>query len=284
MGSSTGQICRVVISITEERLVEILRNAGQQLKYMRIRAGFTQKNYARQAWCSEKTYQRIESGSRKSGPKSPSFPDLIQAFYTFGGTDQDAAILFGKHAPKKVTDGHSAAYDDSELHVKRLKQYVSETKGRRDFSFYFASPDFEEGGELSRLQVAFTGIEHNSYVGGDATLGNLTYECKLVSPPESNYTFIYFACAQEIVDRALFILPYKKEKKFYSGLGVMISISNDDQRCPMVQKFAALRDPMIVDDLANWLRVEPLGSEYVMRFPRLSDQNMRFMKTVRKRK
>lgn len=264
-------------------LREIGKRSGKHLKRMREKAGFTQNQITndeenkKSGFPSLTTYKDMERGHIET-----SFETFIQMFHRFEGTDRDAAVLFGNRESDPYVN---YSHDDSPGHIARLNKFV-----RQKYCIYFV----DEMDVPKEMKIQFTNIVNSSYVQGTAKIGRkYAYDCKLLSPVNSDYVFIYFTSTTSLVDRALFIMPeipwvISRVKK---AIGMMLSISTDGQNCPTTQLYALVHDIYEKPDLEMLKQHLILNgastSEYMMRIPDLMDRNKHFAKNmlfVRKQK
>lgn len=252
---------------SEEELDEIKEQIKKQLKEMRTRANLTQNDIEEKcSCCSARTYQKMESGN--IGVRYESF---LEVFRLFQGTDHDAAILFGNHPSGLYL---SSDQDGSACHLARLNKFTHQSYTIN----YVDSMD-----KMKHMKIKFGDIIDNTFVYGTAMIGRkYKYECKLVSPVNSSYVFLYLTSSTSLVDRALLVLPEIEliVEKFKRGIGIMMSISIDRQQCPTTQKFVMLhnsykgiRDEEILPYLV--VKREQI-SKYMFRIPDLKGINSRF--------
>lgn len=245
---------------------------GLHLRKMRLRSLYTQDAVTndeldtKHGFPSLSTYKSMENGDTKS-----SFTFYLQLFHLFHGTDRDAAILFGNRDSETFVD---ESHDDSQAHIARLKKFAYQK-----YTIYLV----DEMDAIKEMKLSFGNIINYSYVQGNAKIGRkYTYDCKLVSPVNSPYVFIYFTSTTSMVDRALFILPEIEWiiGKFKRGLGLMISISTDHQRCPTIQMFVMLHALYKKPDLEEIKKYIVLRdsqvSTYMMRVQDLKSRNIKF--------
>ena len=245
---------------------------GQHLKQMRNRAGYTQEAVtndelnSKHGFPSLSTYKSMESGDVKS-----SFYFYLQMFHLFHGTDRDAAILFCNRESEPFVDG---GHDNSPAHIARLKKFAYQK-----YTVLFV----DEMDNPKRMRLSFGNIINSSYVQGCAKIGKkYTYDCKLVSPVNSAYVFIYFTSTTSLIDRAFFVLPEIEwiTGVFKRGVGLMISISTDQQRCPTSQLFVMLhsmyKEPDFTEIKKHLVLRSSQMSLYMMRVQDLKQRNIKF--------
>lgn len=252
------------------------KEVGQHLKRMRTRAGYTQEAVTNDEMNSKhgfpglSTYKTMESGDVKS-----SFAFYLQMFHLFHGTDRDAAILFGNRESEPFVD---TSHDNSPAHIARLKKFTYQ-----NYTVIFVN----EMDEPKLMNLCFGNIINSSYVQGNAKIGRkYTYDCKLVSPVNSPYVFIYFTSTTSLVDRAFFVLPEIEwiTGRFKRGVGLMISISTDQQRCPTSQLFVMIHKiykmPEFDEIKKHLVLKNSQMSTYMMRLQDLKSRNIRFNDSV----
>lgn len=238
-----------------------LKHAGEKIKNLRTGKKLSQKNVADGIGVSLRTYQKVESGEI-----STSFINVLAALEYLEACDIDFLNACGYDSP-------ATSHDASDNHKLRLSQYCNES-----YSFYYVNPITEKP---RRIKVKFYDITGYSYVYGEGTLDDETkYECKLISPPSGSYTYLYFTSVSTVVDRALFILPYNEsDKVFGAGQGVMISISNQEPRSPVFQRFLVMNDVYGETDneddsyLQRELLIGGTITDYIVKFPKLGDES-----------
>lgn len=241
-----------------------IKKAGEYISEIRTNKGLTQEAAADLTGIGYRTIQNIESGRSRT-----SFLNILTLIQSFGCSDTDVLILCG------FLDNRAGyTHDASEQHKIRLRKYRCQ-----DYGFYYVNAVTER---LQRFSVKLGEIVGHSYVDGIGRLGEYTYGCKLISPPDGDYTYLYFSSSSP-VDRALFILPHHiMDNVFMAGIGIMISISNDDPRSPAFQKFAIVNDACaqykILDDDGIIARLKIKGpiSDYTIRFPMLISESKAF--------
>lgn len=252
---------------SEEELDEIKEQIKKQLKEMRRRSGLTQNDIEEKcSCCSARTYQKMESGN--IGVRFESF---LEIFRLLQGTDHDAAILFGNHPSGLFLNSDQ---DNSASHMARLNKFT-----HQQYTIYYV--DYMD--RMKHLRIKFEDVIDNTFVHGKALIGKkYKYECKLISPVNSRYVFLYLISTTSLVDRALLILPEIDliVDKFKRGIGIMMSISIDKLQCPTTQKFVMLnnsykgiKDEMITPHLV--VKREKI-SKYMFRIPDLMEINTRF--------
>lgn len=252
---------------SEEELNEIKGQIKNQLKSMRTRSGLTQNDIEDKcSCCSARTYQKMETGN--IGVRFESF---LEVFRLFQGTDHDAAVLFGNHPSGSFL---ASDQDDSACHLARLNKFTHQ-------KYTICYVDFMD--KMKYMKIKFGDIIDNTFVHGTAVIGRkYKYECKLVSPANSRYVFIYLTSATSLVDKALLVLPEVElvVDKFKRGIGIMMSISIDRQQCPTTQKFVMLHESynnIKGETIAPYLVVKREQiSKYMFRVPDLKEINSRF--------
>lgn len=260
----------------EQGLKQKGESVGQHLKRMRIRAGYTQEVVtndemdSKHGFPSLSTYKTMEGGDVKS-----SYAFYLQMFHLFHGTDRDAAILFGNRESEPFVE---AGHDNSPAHIARLKKFAYQ-----NYTVLFV----DEMDEPKRMKLSFGNIINSSFVQGNAKIGKrYTYDCKLVSPVNSPYVFIYFTSTTSLVDRAFFVLPEIEwvTSRFKKGVGLMISISTDQQRCPTAQLFIMLhsvyKEPEFAVIKKHLVLRSSQTSTYMMRVQDLKSRNSKFVNSV----
>lgn len=268
----TGEISPVY---DKDALTEIGIKTGKHLRKMRLRAGYTQGQITndeenhKPGFPSLTTYKDMERGHIAT-----SFETFIQMFHQFHGTDRDAAVLFGNREPGQYVN---YSHDSSPGHIARLHKFV-----RQKYSVLFV----DEMDNSKVMTLRFTDIVNNSFVQGTASIGKYSYDCKLLSPVNSEYVFIYFTSTTSMVDRALFVMPEIRwvTGRIKRGIGLMMSISTDGQNCPTIQLFALIHDvyempsfEMLKEHLS--MKTAP-SSEYMIRVPDLLKRNVDFVKKL----
>ena len=243
---------------------EQLRRAG--IHFQKVRKEKLQKTQieaANIAGIGYRTLQSIESGS-----SSTSFYNILKVLHGFGCSDIDALTICG-YLDYDFGDSH----DPSEPHRKRLERYATE-----QYSFYFVNAVNEK---IQRLSVELGEIIGYSYVGGTGQLNKQHYGCKLISPPDGDYTYLYFSSSSPLVDRAIFVLPYHADEiVFGAGTGIMLSISNETPRSPTLQRFIVINNRLGYTDnandtyLLNSLKLKSVVSDYALRFPQLGTESI----------
>lgn len=243
---------------------EQLRRAGthfQKVRKEKLRA--TQIEAANIVGIGYRTLQNIESGI-----SSTSFYNILKVLQGFGCSDLDVLTICGY-----LDYDLGASHDPSEPHRKRLDRYATE-----HYSFYFVNAVTEK---IQRLTVELGEIIGYSYVGGTGKINEQQYGCKLISPPDGEYTYLYFSSSLPLVDRAVFVLPYHaNEIIFGAGTGIMLSISNEAPRSPTVQRFIVINDRLGHTDnssdtyLLNNLKLKSVVSDYAFRFPQLITESI----------
>lgn len=267
----------------KKALREIGMQSGRHLKKMRERAGFTQNQITndeenhKPGFPSLTTYKDMEKGHIET-----SFETFIQLFHRFQGTDRDAAVLFGNRESEPFME---YSHDSSPGHMVRLNKFV-----RQRYSVLYA----DERERIKTMTIKFTNIINSSYVQGTAKVGRkYSYDCKLLSPVNSDYVFIYMTSTTSLVDRALLITPEIPwvTGRIKKGIGLMLSISADEQYCPTTQLFALLHEIYEIPDseaLKKHLMLNNYpSSKYMMRVTDLLNRNKAFvneMPLIRKKK
>lgn len=243
---------------------------GSHLRRMRERNKMTQSNVGNAIQnASERTYQNMERGDVNA-----KFASFIEVFRLFGGTDRDAAILFGNRDSEDYVDD---ANDPSPAHLARLNKFTNQ----KYTIFYYDMMD-----KMKQMKISFGDIVEDSYVQGTAKINDkYTYDCKLISPANSHYVFLYLTSTTALIDRAFMMLPEIEQVvcKFKRGIGVMMSISIDNKLCPTTQKFIMLNNIYKIPDkkeLATYLELGNAKSDYMLRFPDLRDANDSFVKRL----
>lgn len=251
---------------------EINSRVGLHLKKMREREKWTQEQVSGVLIrVGGRTYQKMESGQTDT-----SFDAFIEVFHLLQGTDRDAAILFGNRESEIFID---ESHDGSPSHIARLEKFAFQK-----YTVFFV----DEMDHMKRMNLDFKNVINNSYVQGTAKIGRkYTYDCKLVSPVNSKYIFIYFTSTTSLVDRAFFILPEIEwvVGRFKRGIGIMISISTDTKRCPTLQLFALIHKCYISPDeeeLKQFLALKRAQvSKYMLRVSDLKDRNVEFVNKLK---
>lgn len=252
---------------SEEELNEIKKQIKTHLKAMRGRTNLTQNDVNKKlSRCSGRTYQKMETGNI-----GVHFESFLEVFRLFQGTDRDAAILFGNHPSGLFLDSDR---DNSDCHMARLSKFTMQ-----NYTVYYV----DAMDKMKRLKIKFGDIIDNTFVQGTAVIGRkYTYECKLISPVNSRYVFLYLTSTTSLVDRALLILPEIElvVEKFKRGIGIMMSISIDEQQCPTTQKFAILHNSykgIREEEIAPHLVIKREKiSKYMFRIADLMSINTRF--------
>ena len=254
--------------LSEEQWDGIHKGIKNHLKYMRLRAGFSSQQDVKDI-ASYNTYRNMETGKE---PAKTSFRTFIEAFHLFHGTDRDAAVLFGNHESYEYV---ATDHNPSEQHMQRLKVYQN-----NKYNMYFV--DTQDA--VKAFSVDFKDIINYTYVAAEGKFANnYCYDGKLLSPDNSEYTYIYFTCTNGLIDKALFIIPYVPQvlHEFKMGIGVMLSIAVNYPRCPEFKLFFMMSDNMERPEdefiKKHLIMKTAAHSKYMVRVPNLMDRNRMLM-------
>lgn len=263
--------------LRQDELDQHSRNAGEHLRKMREREHFTREmvtsnpdNADQNPLPSLSTLKSMENGHGKT-----SFDTFIQMFHIFNGTDRDAAILFGNRESAIFVDD---SHDSSPAHIARLRKFENQK-----FTVFY----MDEMDELKAMKLNFVHIINHSYVQGNARVGKYSYDCKLVSPSNSKYVYIYMTSTTSFIDRALLILPEieKVVGRLKRGIGIMTSISADEHTCPTIQMFVlwsnVFEKPNEETLKGHLMLKREQVSQYMLRLSDLIDRNKEFVRKVK---
>lgn len=199
---------------------------GQVLQKLRLEKGLKVKDVADKTALSEKTINRIEQGKN-----STAFDNVAVLMDLYDAAIEDIAEAFQCQMGKET----DVAYDFSDAHGRRLKQY-SNMKYR---CYYFSTDG--NGETIDTFDITTDQKAAEGYLEGVAIHKEYTYSCKVVSPADYRYSFVYLTSNGTLDDRAFMILPFIKEirGKFVAGIGVMLSFTQKTD-LPCFQKIVIL--------------------------------------------
>lgn len=208
------------------------KRSGEEIRALRERKGLGVDRVAEILHISPRTIQRIEQG--KDCKNSIFF--MLLKLYGAGATD--LSRILGIESPPQIPVEASAAYDRSDAHHSRLSMYADMT-----YHCYYVSTK-ENNDNICSLEIKTNALTGEGYLSCTASFDGYTYECKLVSPPDSDYTFIYLTSKGSLKDRGMIILPHNRKikTKLKTAIGKMLSLSMDLKAMPCYQKVFLLSD------------------------------------------
>lgn len=208
------------------------KRRGDEMRAMREKKGLGVDRVAELLHISSRTVQRVEQGN---DCKNSVFLMLLKLY---GADASDLSRILDIEYPPHISEEVSAAYDRSDAHHSRLSMYADMT-----YHCYYVSTK-ENIDDICSLIIKTNVPTGDGYLACTACYDGYTYECKLISPPDSDFTFIYLTSKGSLKDRGMIILPHnrKVKTKLRAAIGKMLSLSMDLKAMPCYQKVFLLSD------------------------------------------
>lgn len=238
------------------------KRRGEEMRALRERKDLGVDRVAELLNISARTIHRIEQGHdcRSS--------ILFMLLKLYGADATDLSRILGIECQTQILEEASAAYDRSDAHHRRLGMYAGMV-----YRCYYVSTR-ENIDDICSLVIETNTSMGNGYLPCTACYDGYTYECKLISPPDSDFTFIYLTSKGSLKDRGMIILPHNRKikKKLKTAIGKMLSISMDLKAMPCYQKVFLLSDEyetpsqQLIDRIKNeYLKITSSEPEAVVK-------------------
>lgn len=207
---------------TEETSVQL--RLGKTLKTLRMKQNMTKDTARKRIGVAARTIDRIEKGEVRT-----SFNNVVLLMNLYSAGIADIAKLFDT----PYRDDINSSYDFTENHRIRLDQYTR----MQYYCYYIETADSGED-MIDSLKIKTEAEMKEGFLSATAEHRKYKYSVKIVSPPDYEYTFIYFTSYGTLKDKGIIILPFLKDirTKFSAGVGILLSFSMDTPPTPCFQK------------------------------------------------